>query len=66
MMQHLDHIKSNVNRDWREGTVNQAGKLQTYFIARNVLIIIVYQIDIQSAFSEQSLIYQRNDQSSRL
>ena len=55
----------NSNNDFKKGTVTRAEELYNFYIARNVLILIVYQIDIQTAFSEQSLIYQQNDQSSK-
>ena len=45
--------------------VDQAFELEEFYLARNTLLIIVFNLDVMEAFSVRSLEYQSNDQCSK-
>ena len=52
-------------RMFKTAAVDQAFELEEFYIARNTLLIIVFNLDVMEAFSLRSLEYQSNDQCSK-
>ena len=62
---HLNSVVANLDTKYKATTVTTATDLKTFYVARNVVLLIVFQTDVQTEFSRQSLIFQSNDQSSK-
>ena len=62
---HLNSVIANLERQYKASTVTTATDLKTFYVAKNVVLLIVFQTDVQTEFSRQSLIFQSNDQSSK-
>ena len=62
---HLNSVIANRDRQYKASTVTTARDLKTFYVAKNVLLLIVFQTDVQTEFSRQSLVFQSNDQSSK-
>ena len=62
---HLNSVIANRDNKYKPSTVTTATDLKRFYVARNVVLLIVFQTDVQTEFSRQSLIFQSNDQSSK-
>ena len=64
IMPHLDRVIENPEM-FKVGAVHQAVELSLFYSARNTLLIIVFNSDVQEEFSRRSLEFQNNDQCSK-
>ena len=61
---HFHRVMENTGM-FKTAAIVQALELEEFYIARNTLLIIVFNLDVMEAFSQRSLEYQSNDQCSK-